>query len=72
LKELHTSAPILNIADPNENFVVCIDACKEGLGGILTQNGYVIGCESRNLKEHEHNYSTHNLELAAIVHALNI
>jgi hypothetical protein len=34
LKELLTSAPILKIADPNENFVVCTDACKEGLGGV--------------------------------------
>jgi hypothetical protein len=35
LKELLTSAPILNIVDPNENFVVCIDACKERLGGVM-------------------------------------
>jgi hypothetical protein len=40
LKELLTSVPILNIVDPNESFVVCIDACKEGLGGVLTQNGH--------------------------------
>jgi hypothetical protein len=57
LKELLTSAHILNIVDPNENFVVCIDACKEGIGGVLTQNGHVIGYESRNLKEHERNYA---------------
>jgi hypothetical protein len=36
LKELLTSAPILNIVDPNENFVVCIDSYKEGLGGFLS------------------------------------
>jgi hypothetical protein len=72
LKELLTSAPILNIADPNENFVVCTDACKEGLGGVLTQNGYVISYESINLKEHERNYATHDLELASIVHALKM
>jgi hypothetical protein len=36
LKEFLTGAPILNIANPNENFVVCIDACKEGLGAVLT------------------------------------
>jgi hypothetical protein len=52
--------------------VVCIDACKEGLGGVLTQNGYVIGYESKNLKEHEMNYATHDLELVSIVHALNM
>jgi hypothetical protein len=72
LKELLTSAPILKIADPNENFVVCTDACKEGLGGVLTQNGHVISYESRNIKEHERNYATHDLELASIVHALKM
>jgi hypothetical protein len=41
---------VLNIVDPNENFVVCTDACKEGLGGVLMKNGHVIGYESRKLK----------------------
>jgi hypothetical protein len=50
LKELLTSAPVLKIADPIEDFVVCTDACKEGLGGVLTQNGHVICYESRKLK----------------------
>jgi hypothetical protein len=50
LKELLTSAPVLKIVDPNESFVVCTDACKEGLGGVLTQNGHVIGYESKRLK----------------------
>jgi hypothetical protein len=72
LKELLTSAPVLNIADPNESLVVCIDTCKEGLGGFLTQNGHVIGYESRKLKEHERNYSTQDLELATIVHTLRM
>jgi hypothetical protein len=72
IKELLTSAPTLNIVDPNESFVICTDACKEGLGGFLTQNGYVISYESRKLKEHERNYATHDLELASIVHALNM
>jgi hypothetical protein len=66
LKDLLTSAPILKVADPDEDFVVCTDACKEGLGGVLTQNGHVICYESRKLKEHEINYATHDLELAAI------
>jgi hypothetical protein len=70
LKQLLISAPILRIADPNENFIVCTDACNEGLGGVLSQNGFVICYESRNLKEHERNYATHYLELEAIVHAL--
>jgi hypothetical protein len=60
----------LRIADPNVDFMVCTDACKEGLGGVLSQNKFVICYESRKLKEHEKNYATHDLELAAIVHAL--
>jgi hypothetical protein len=72
LKELLTSAPILKIVDPNEDFVVCTNACKEGLGGVLTQNGHVICYESRNIKEHEKNYVTHDLELVSIVHALKM
>jgi hypothetical protein len=72
LKELLTSALVLNIADPSEIFVVCTDACKEGLGGVLTQNGHVIGYEPRNLKERERNYSIHDLELVSIVHTLRM
>ena len=52
------------------DFVVCTDACKEGLGGVLSQNGFVICYESRKMKEHEKNYATHDLEMAEIVHAL--
>jgi hypothetical protein len=70
LKQLLTSAPILRIVDPNEYFVVCTDACKEGLGGILSHNGFVVCYESRKLKDHENNYATHDLELATIIHAL--
>jgi hypothetical protein len=70
LKQLLTSAPILRIDDPNEDSVVCIDACKEGLGGVLNQKGHVICFEFRKLKEHERIYATHDLELEAIVHAL--
>ena len=62
----------MNIVDPNENFVVCTDACKEGLGGVFTQNGHVIRYESKKLKEHERNYAMHDLEFVAIVHALNM
>ena len=67
-----TSAPIVKIANSNEDFVVCIDACKKGIGRVLTQNGHVICDESRNIKEHGRNYSTNNLEFFPIVHALNI
>jgi hypothetical protein len=70
LKQLLTSAPILRIEYPNEEFVLCTGACKEGLGGVLSQNGFVICYESRKLKEHERNYENHDLELVDIVHAL--
>jgi hypothetical protein len=48
------------------------DVCKEGLGGVLMQEGHVICYESRKLNEHEINYVTHDLELVAIVHALKM
>ena len=72
LKTLLTSAPILRIAHPNKEFVVCTDACNDGLGGVLTQEGHVIAYESRKLKTHENNYATYDLELAAIIHALKM
>jgi hypothetical protein len=70
LKQLLTSSPILRIVDPDEDFIVCSDACNEGLGGVLNQNGFVICYELRKLKDHERNYATHDLELETIVHAL--
>jgi hypothetical protein len=70
LKQLLTSAPILRVADPNMDFLVCTDACKEGLGGVLIQEGFVICYESRKLKEHERNYATNDLEMETIVHTL--
>jgi hypothetical protein len=52
--------------------LVCIDAYKEGIGGILTHNGHVVFYESINIKKHGNNYVTHDLELVNIVHALKI
>ena len=49
-----------------------MDASKEGLRGVLLQNDYAICYESLKLKEHEQNYPTHDLELAAIIHTLNM
>ena len=66
------SAPILRIADPNKDFVVCTYACNDGLGGVLTQDGHVIAYESRKLKIHEKNYATYDLELAVVIHALKM
>jgi hypothetical protein len=72
LKHLLTHAPVLKIADPEADFLVCIDACKEGIRGVLMQKGSVICYESRKLNEHEVNYVTRDLDLAAIVHALKM
>jgi hypothetical protein len=72
LKDSLTSASILNIVDPNEYFVDCMDACKEGIDRALGQKDHVLCYESRKLKEHERNYVTHELELTAIVHALKM
>jgi hypothetical protein len=70
LKQLLTSAPIMRIVDPTEDFIVCTNACKEGQGGILSQNEFVVCYESRKLKENERLYATHDLELETIVYAL--
>jgi hypothetical protein len=63
---------ILNIEYSDEDFVVCMDACKERFGGVLTQKDYVVCYESRKLRENEINYTTHDLELATIVHVLKM
>ena len=72
MKRLLNSTPILNNVDPNEDFILCTNSFQEGIGGVLMQNGHVIFYELRKLKEHEKKYVTHDLECAAIVHALNM
>eukprot|EP00253_Pinus_taeda_P021805 PITA_21805 len=72
LKHLLTTAPILSIADPNKDYVVCTDASKEGVGGVLMKEGKVIAYESRKLKDHEKKYSAYDLELTVVIHALKM
>jgi hypothetical protein len=48
LKQLLTTAPILKVVDPHKDFVVCTYASKEGLGGVLMQDGYVIDMNQGN------------------------
>lgn len=72
LKVLLTTAPILKVLDMEQEFLVCTDASKEGLGCVLMQEGRVIAYASRKLRTHEENYATHYLEMAAIVYALKI
>jgi hypothetical protein len=53
LEHILTDVPILRIADPEKDFLVYTDACKEGLDGVLMQEGQVICYESRKLNKHE-------------------
>ena len=72
MKNLLTSALVLKVANPKKDFVVCTEACGQGLGGVLMQDNHAIFYESRNLKGLGKNYATHDLELVAIVHALKM
>ncbi|GKC76308.1 putative reverse transcriptase domain-containing protein, partial [Tanacetum coccineum] len=65
-------APILALPQGAENFIVYCDASHKGLGVVLMQNEKVIAYASRQLKIHEKNYTTHDLELGAVVFALRI
>ena len=55
-----------------KDFTVYMDASKQGLGAVLMQDGGVIAYASRNLKNHEELYATHDLELATIMLALKL
>ncbi|KAI3815635.1 hypothetical protein L1987_15312 [Smallanthus sonchifolius] len=70
LKQKLCEAPILTLSDGTENFVVYYDASHLGLGCVLMQRGKVIAYAFRQLKIHEKNYTTHDLELGAVVFAL--
>jgi len=72
MKHLLTKGTVLKIADPNKDFLVCIDAFKEGLGGFLMQEILVVFYDSRKMNENEHHYATHDFELATIIHALKM
>ncbi|GJV93166.1 putative nucleotidyltransferase, ribonuclease H [Tanacetum coccineum] len=72
LKQKLCSAPILALPERSENFVVYCDASHKGLGVVLMQKEKVIAYASRQLKIHEKNYTTHDLELGAVVFALKM
>ncbi|GKB46684.1 putative reverse transcriptase domain-containing protein [Tanacetum coccineum] len=65
-------APILALPKGNIDFVVYCDASHQGLGAMLMQRETVIAYASRQLKPHGENYTTHDLELGAVVFALKI
>ena len=67
LKKRLTAAPVLILPDQQKRFTVYCDASKEGLGCVLMQDRQVIAYASRQLRKHEVNYPTHDLELAAVV-----
>jgi ribonuclease HI len=60
------------IEDLLKSFSIYCDASGQGLGYVLMQDGRVVAFASRQLRKHELNYPTHDLELAAVVHALKI
>jgi hypothetical protein len=72
LNKFLTSATVLAQPDIEKPFDVYCDASRTGLSCVLMQDGRVIAYASRQLKKHEVNYPTHDLELAAVVHALKI
>ncbi|KAI3777866.1 hypothetical protein L1987_47669 [Smallanthus sonchifolius] len=72
LKQKLCSAPILSLSKGTDDFVVYCDASIQGLGCVLMQREKVIAYASRQLKVHEKNYTTHDLELGAVVFALKI
>ncbi|KAI3754492.1 hypothetical protein L1987_54276 [Smallanthus sonchifolius] len=72
LQQKLCSAPILSFPEGIDNFVVYCDASHQGLGCVLMQRDNVIAYASRQLKVHEKNYTTHGLELGAVVFALKI
>ena len=72
LKDMLCDAPILTLPEGTEDFVVYCDASNQGLGCVLMQRGKVIAYASRQLKTNEKNYTTHDLELGAVVFALKI
>ncbi|GJV37768.1 putative reverse transcriptase domain-containing protein [Tanacetum coccineum] len=72
LKQKLCSAPILALPEGSEDFIAYCDASKKGLSAVLMQREKVIAYASHQLKIHEKNYTTHDLELGAVVFALKI
>nr|GFC56637.1 putative reverse transcriptase domain-containing protein [Tanacetum cinerariifolium] len=72
LKHKLCSAPIIALPEGTENFIVYCDASLKDYGAVLMQREKVIAYASRQLKKHEENYMTHDLELGAVVFALRL
>jgi hypothetical protein len=72
LRKRLTTAPVLVMPDIHKSFDIYCDASKQGHSCVLMHEDHVIAYASRQLRKHEQNYPTHDLELAAVVHALKI
>jgi hypothetical protein len=72
LKKRLTMAPVLTMPDMEKPFSIYCYASGQGLGCVLMQDDHVVAYASRQLRKHEEKYPTHDLELAAMVHALKI
>nr|GEY05502.1 putative reverse transcriptase domain-containing protein [Tanacetum cinerariifolium] len=72
LKQKLCEAPILALPEGNDDFLDYCDASHQGLGAVLMQREKVIAYASRQLKPNEENYTTHDLELGAVVFAFKI
>ncbi|GKC98047.1 putative reverse transcriptase domain-containing protein, partial [Tanacetum coccineum] len=72
LKQKLCSASSLALPEGSENFVVYCDASRKGLGVVLMQREKVIAYASRKPRIHDNNYTTHDLELGAVVFALKM
>ena len=65
-------APISIVPEREQGYTIYYDASKDGLGCVLMQSGRLVAYGSRQLKNHERNYPTHDMELVAIVFSLKI
>jgi hypothetical protein len=72
LKTRLTTTPVLTLPDASKDFVVYYDASRQGLSCVLMQGGKVVAYALRQLRKHEENYPTHDIELATVIHALKI
>jgi hypothetical protein len=72
LKKLLTTAPVLAQPDIEKSFEVYCDASGTGIGRVLMQDGRAITYASRQLRCHEENYLTHDLELLTVIHTLKV
>ena len=67
MKRRLTIAPILIVSDRGQGYIVYCDASRAGLGCVLIKSERVVAYGSRQLKNHENNYPTHDMKLAAVV-----